>query len=157
MFEPLLKAELQTQIHVAAAILAIIIGPLAIFRRKRDRLHKTLGYGWIAAMIVTVASSMFIYNIRLIGPFSPIHFLSLYTAYGLYQGLRAAIQGRVMRHQQTMRSLYFWALGIAGLFTLMPGRVMARMWFGEYQLAGFVAVLALASLIWLRHRAKTSA
>lgn len=145
MFEPLLAAPAEIQFHALSAIVALVLGPVAIFRHRRDRLHKVLGYIWVVAMAVAVASSFWIFEIRLLGPFSPIHFLSVFTAYNLYRGVRAAIVGDFNLHRKTMRGLYFWALGVAGLFTLMPGRIMGQVLFGHYQTQGFVAVLALAA------------
>lgn len=44
MFEPLFNASLQIQLHVTAALVFILLGPFALYRTRRDRLHKTLGY-----------------------------------------------------------------------------------------------------------------
>lgn len=143
MFEPLLTAPAEIQFHAVSAIVALALGPVAIFRRRRDRLHKTLGYIWVLAMGVVIGSSFMIFEIRLIGPFSPIHLLSVFAAYNLYRGVRAAITGDISRHHKTMRGLYFWALGLAGLFTLMPGRIMGATLFGGAQTQGFWAALML--------------
>jgi len=43
--------------------------------RRRDFWHKALGYGFVVAMALTACSAAFIYSLRLIGPFSPIHLL----------------------------------------------------------------------------------
>ncbi len=156
MFEPLLSASPAIQIHAFAALAALFVGPLALFRRRRDRLHRAVGYIWVLAMAVTIASSFSVFEIRLVGPFSPIHLLSVLSAYSLVSGLRAARRRDIATHMRTMRALYFWALGIAGLFTLLPGRIMARVLFGEYQGAGFLVVLALAGaggvLLWRGRR-----
>lgn len=126
-FEPLLSASPQVQFHVAAALLSIVVGPFALFRKRRDRLHKTLGYVWITSMTLTALSSLVILEVRMIGPFSPIHGLSILTLWGLYVGVRYAIQRNIVAHRRTMQSLYFWALGIAGILTLLPGRIMNTM------------------------------
>ena len=154
MFEPLLSAPLAIQFHAAGAMLALVLGPLALFRPKRDRLHKVAGYLWVMAMGVTIASSFAIFQIRLLGPFSPIHALSVLAAIGLLKAVRAALRGDIATHRARMRSLYVWALGLAGLFTLLPGRIMSRVLFPQAPLAGFVISLALAALavFWLRWR-----
>ncbi len=145
MFEPLLEAPVAIQFHAVSAVLALAIGPVAIFRRRRDTIHKTIGYIWVLAMAVVIASSFLIFEIRVLGPFSPIHLLSLFAALNLWRGVKAAILGDIKRHQKTMRGLYFWALGLAGLFTLTPGRIMGQVLFNDYQSLGFYAVLVLAA------------
>ena len=155
MFEPLLSAPLAVQLHAFAAMAAMFLGPIALFRRRRDRVHKTSGYAWALAMAVTIASSFAIFQIRLFGPFSPIHLLSVLASYGMFTGIRAAIRRDISRHRETMRRLYFWALGVAGLFTLMPGRIMSRVLFPDAPVAGFVIAVgvAVAAVVVLRVRA----
>lgn len=116
------------------------MGPLALWRRSRDRWHKRLGYAWLIAMAVTAVSSFGIMDIRLIGPFSPIHAISVFTLWSLWQGVNAARQRRIAAHQQAMKTLYFWAMGVAGLFTFLPGRRMNDMFFGAAPLAGFTVL-----------------
>ena len=150
MLEPLLSASPAVQIHAYGALVALLLGPVALFRSRRDRLHKAVGYVWVLAMATAIASSFVIFEIRLIGPFSPIHLLSLLAAYGLVKGVRAAIRRDIATHMISMRGLYFWALGVAGLFALTPGRIMARVLFPDHQLAGFLTVLglAIAVILW---------
>ncbi len=147
MFEPLLDASLQIQLHVATAVISIFLGPFVLFRKRRDRLHKMLGYIWICAMAITSVSSMFIFNLRMFGLFSPIHLLSLLTIGSLIAGVGFAIRGRVSAHRKTMQSLYFWSLGVAGLFTFTPGRILSKVFFSGHELAGFLALLALAGAL----------
>ena len=142
---PLMDAAPVVQIHAVSALLALVLGPVALFRRRRDRGHRVVGYTWIAAMAVTALSSFWINGMALIGPFGPIHLLSVLTLVTLTLGLRAARQRRIAAHRQMMQALYLWALGVAGLFTLLPGRVMHRVVFGADSPLGF-AVLALAVL-----------
>jgi uncharacterized membrane protein len=48
----------------------------------------------------------------------------VFTLVMLVVGVRHARQGRVQHHRRTMQNLYLGALVIAGLFTLMPGRLL---------------------------------
>ncbi len=152
---PLLTAPPIIQLHVIAVILALILGPLAMLRRSRDIWHKLLGRGWVLAMAVTALSSFLITDIRLIGRFSPIHILSVLTLFSLWQGVAHARAGRIGLHRQTMLSLYTYAIGIAGVFTMLPGRRMSDVLFGAAPWTGFfgMAILLLAVIIWQRHRA----
>lgn len=149
---PLIDAPFIVQIHAISAIAALIIGPFAMYRRKRDRVHKTLGYFWVTLMVFVSVSSFWINDIRLIGPFSPIHALSLVTLYSLFKALRSAIKRDIEHHQTSMQFTYFMSLWGAGLFTLVPDRLMGQVvfdspnWIGFGVVAGFV-VISLASLI----------
>ncbi len=154
MFEPLVNASLQIQIHGAGALLSIGLGPLVLFKYRRDRLHKTLGCIWVIAMAVTILSSFFILDLRMIGPFSPIHLLSVLAAVGLFSAVRFAIRRQIADHQKTMRNLYFWALGVASVLAFMPGRIMNRILFADHGLAGFVALLAVTAAVILIFRTR---
>ncbi|MEE9389238.1 MAG: DUF2306 domain-containing protein [Paracoccaceae bacterium] len=126
MFEPLVTAPLEIQLHVAFAMMSILLGPLALFRKRRDWVHKTLGYVWVWMMALTALSSMFIMEVRSFGPFSIIHLLSLLTFWGLFRGVRFALHRNIPAHRATMQNMYFWALGIAGILSFLPGRIMSR-------------------------------
>ena len=45
--QPYLDASLIVQVHVIAAAMALFIGPFVLWRKRRDRLHKVLGYIWV--------------------------------------------------------------------------------------------------------------
>lgn len=123
-FTALLQAGPVIQIHVATAVLAAILGPLALLRRRRDRLHKTAGYIWVTAMAVTALTSFFIWELRVVGRFSPIHLLSIVTLIGLVLAIYRIKTRHIEGHKTTMWRLYYQAIGIAGLFSFLPNRVM---------------------------------
>jgi uncharacterized membrane protein len=127
---PLLDAPLAVQIHAFAAIAAVVLGALVLFRRKGTPLHKLMGRVWALLMLVVATSALFINEIRLIGPFSPIHLFSLLTYLGIAQGIWFIRRGNVAAHRANMVGLYFMALGLAGAFTLLPGRRMNEALFG---------------------------
>jgi len=145
---PLLSAPVEIQLHVLSALLAIFLGPMTLFRKSRDRWHKRLGYLWVTAMFSTAATSFAILESPMIGPFSVIHGLSVLTFWGLWVGIAAVRRGDIARHQAQMKSLYFWALGVAGLFTFAPGRRMNRIFFGDNPDVGFaIAAGVIGSLL----------
>lgn len=151
--EPLLSAGLVIQVHVVAAICAIVLGPVALLRRSRDIWHKVAGRVWVVAMLVVAVSSFWISEAPMLGPFGPIHVLSVLTLWGLFQGMRAIRRGDIVRHQGEMRGLYFWAMGVAGLFTFLPGRRMNTVFFGENAVLGFVvAALVIGGMLALYAR-----
>ncbi|MEO1640161.1 MAG: DUF2306 domain-containing protein [Pseudomonadota bacterium] len=147
-FEPILSAPPQVHLHLVAAVAAILIGPMALYRRSRDIWHKVSGYLWITAMLTTAITSFWISGIALIGPFSPIHLLSIFVLFSLTEGIWQIRRGNVSGHQKTMRSLYFWALIITGLATLLPGRSLHLVFFGAIDGPWpWIAVLATAAVL----------
>ncbi len=121
---PLLAASPAIQIHVAAALTALIVTiPQLLVPRGRS-LHRGLGYAWAAAMVLTTLSSFFIHTKRIAGPFSWIHLLSLLALALVPLAIVHARRGRVTTHRWTMLSMVVFALVVTGLFTLLPGRIM---------------------------------
>lgn len=121
---PLLRADPIIQIHASAAMLALGLAVLMFALPRGTPLHKRMGRIWVVAMAVTALSSFGIWGFRLLGPFSPIHLLSVYVLYGLFGAVRAARLGRIAEHQAIMKSIAFWGLIVAGAFTFIPGRIM---------------------------------
>jgi len=83
-----------------------------------------MGRAWVTAMAVVALSSFAIFEIRLLGPFSPIHLLSLFTLVQLGVAVRAARRGDIALHRRVMKGLVFGVLMLAGAFTFLPGRIM---------------------------------
>ena len=127
---PLASAPLPVQIHAYAALAAFVLGAVQLARTKGTTSHRGLGYVWVALMLVVALSSFWIHELRLWGPWSPIHLLSIFTLAMLPYGIAMARGHRVRGHKLTMLGLFGGALVIAGIFTLAPGRVMYRVVFG---------------------------
>lgn len=142
-FEPIISAPPTVQFHVLCAMTAVVLGPVALLRRSRDMWHRRAGYVWVMAMLGTAISSFWISDAPLIGPFSPIHGLSVFTIYGLWQGITAARKGDIKTHRANMQNLYFWAMGVAGAFTFLPGRRMNTMFFADHPIIGFFTMLVV--------------
>jgi uncharacterized membrane protein len=144
---PLLDAPAAIQAHVTCATLALLTGPLALFRRRRDRWHRLAGRVWILAMIGAAGSSFLIAEARTLGPFSPIHILSVMTFIGVAQGLIAIRRGQIATHARAMRALYAQAMILPAVFAFLPGRRMSLALFPDAQTAGFVTVALLGALV----------
>jgi uncharacterized membrane protein len=129
-FSVLASRTFATQIHVVSAIAALALGPIVLWRRKGDAMHKAMGRVWALAMAVVCASSFFMESFApLAGQFGAIHILSVVTAVQLPRAIWLARAGRIAEHQRAMR-LLFAGLLTAGLFTMIPGRVMFETFFG---------------------------
>lgn len=127
---PLLSAAPEIQLHAFAAMSALLLGIVQFAAPKGTLPHRTLGWVWVGLMLLISASSFLIHGIRLWGPWSPIHLLSMFTPIMLVVGVLAARRHRVRAHKITMISIFAGALVLAGLFTLVPGRIMHCVLFG---------------------------
>ncbi len=85
----------------------------------------------------------------MIGRFGPIHLLCPYALWGVADGLRWIRKRDIARHRAAMRSVWYGAMGIAGLLTLLPGRLINRMTFGEPSLWGLPLFILGAFGLWL--------
>jgi len=146
---PLLHANPVIQAHVYLAVGAFLLGAYVLFGRKGDRRHKQLGRLWVGAMAAVAVTSFFIWELRLVGLFSPIHLLSIGTLYALYRGVQFARLRQILAHQRTMQITYVGALVIAGFFTFAPGRIMYDVAFGAdganpLEIAVFLLTVAAA-------------
>jgi uncharacterized membrane protein len=121
---PLLNAEPVIQIHSFAAMAAFGLGIVQLTAPKGMLPHRTVGWIWVILMGLIAFSSFFIHEIRLIGPFSPIHLLSIFTLVMLPLAVAHARRHEVQRHRKAMTSIFIGALVIAGAFTFLPGRIM---------------------------------
>ena len=127
---PQLNAAPAISLHAFAAMAAFLLGVVQLAAPKGTLPHHTLGWAWISLMIAVAASSFWIHEIRLVGPWSPIHLLSIFTLIVVPIGAWMAHRHRVADHRRIMILTFSGALVIAGLFTLVPGRIMHSVLFG---------------------------
>ncbi len=128
---PLLDAAPAIPLHALAAMTAFVLGAVQLAAPKGTLPHRALGWVWVSLMAAVAVSSFWIHQIRLIGPWSPIHLLSIFTLVVLPLGLWMAHRHRVADHRRIMILIFSGALVIAGLFTLVPGRIMYTVLFGS--------------------------
>jgi uncharacterized membrane protein len=125
-------------IHVTAALGALALGPLALWARRpgrtRPQLHRAAGYAWVTLMVTAAVSALWIRGGRLpnIAGFSPIHLLVPLTLLGLVGAFAHLGRGNVGAHRKIMLSLYFGACVTAGVFTLLPDRLLGQLVWGEW-------------------------
>src|SRR5882757_10160118 len=118
---PLLNAGAAIPLHAMAAF---VLGAVQLAAPKGTLPHRTLGWIWVGLMATVAASSFWIHQIRLFGPWSPIHLLSIFTLIVLPLGVWRAHHHEVAAHRRIMIFIFAGALVIAGLFTFVPGRIM---------------------------------
>lgn len=127
---PLLDVSFAIQLHAAAALAAFALGVVQLVRVKGTAGHRALGYTWVGLMLIVAISSFWIHDLRIWGPWSPIHLLSIMVLAMLPLAIYFARVHRVRGHKLTMLGLFSGALIIAGIFTFAPGRIMYRVVFG---------------------------
>lgn len=118
--------------HLTAALAAVVIGPVALWARRKGRhrpqLHRATGYLWVVLMLFTAGSAFFIRDHRNlnIGGFTLIHLFIPATLIGLTVSFRHLAAGNWMAHRRVMQRLYLGACVVAGLFTLLPSRFLGH-------------------------------
>ena len=128
---PLLNAAPAIPVHAFAAMAAFALGLVQFAAPKGTLPHRTIGWIWVGLMVTVAASSLWIHQIRLLGPWSPIHLLSIFTLIMVPLAVWRARRHRVADHRRIMTMTFVGALVIAGLFTLLPGRIMHAVVFGQ--------------------------
>lgn len=121
---PLLSASSSIQLHAFAAMAAFVLGVIQFAAPKGTQPHRTVGWVWVLLMVVVSVSAFFIHEIRLWGPWSPIHLLAIFTLVSLPNGVRYARRHAVRDHRRVMLGVFIGGLVIAGGFTFLPGRIM---------------------------------
>lgn len=128
---PLLDAAPAIPVHAFAAMTAFVLGLVQFAAPKGTLPHRAIGWIWVVLMASVAVSSFWIHEIKLFGPWSPIHLLSLFTLTMLPLAVWRAHTHRVVDHRRAMISIFSGALVVAGLFTLLPGRIMHTVVFGH--------------------------
>jgi uncharacterized membrane protein len=128
-FADLLQRHPLVFFHLVTAFGALVIGTVVMLRRKGTGSHRALGWAWVLLMGSTAIASAFIRDYRLpnVFGFTPIHAFTVLVAINLPRGIWYIRRGQVAAHRKTMRSLFFGACVVAGLFTLLPGRFLGRL------------------------------
>src|SRR6185295_1119490 len=100
--QPLLDAAPAIQVHAFAAMAAFALGLVQLTAPKGTLPHRTLGYIWIALMVVIAVTAFWIHELRVWGPWSPIHLLAIYTLVMLPIAVWRAHKHEVKRHRRAM-------------------------------------------------------
>lgn len=92
--------------------------------------HRTPGWIWVLLMLAVSVSSFYLHGLRVWGPWSPIHLLSVFTPLAQVYAMWAARHHRIRGHRIAMIAIFCGALVIAAVFTPVPGRLMHAVVFG---------------------------
>ncbi|MEO1220329.1 MAG: hypothetical protein AAFY42_03110 [Pseudomonadota bacterium] len=114
--------------HVATVIPCVPLGLYLLIARKGTPMHKALGKLWVALMVITATSTLFIHEGMAL---SWIHIFVPLTYRASWLIISSARKGDIKRHKAEIVSLFLGALMIPGVFAIiLPGRLMHVMLFG---------------------------
>lgn len=94
-------------------------------------------------MLLLAGTSFFIEGLAVFGGFGPIHLLSLFAIWSVFQAMRQIYLSNSALHRRIMHNLYWYGLVIAGLVNFLPGRVTNRVFLGDSQANYGFGVIAL--------------
>jgi len=123
----MLKAPWTIQLHVAAALGALVIGSALLLGVKGRAFHKAAGWTWVVCMMTVAIGSFWI---RTTGHLSYIHILSGGVAITVPLAIVAVKRGDLKSHRAGMTRNFLGGLIIAGAFTVVPGRLMWMIFLG---------------------------
>jgi uncharacterized membrane protein len=127
---PVASASPAIKIHLSTVLPAFAIGTWLIFFSVKGRLpHRILGACYLALVTVTAAATFFIRSFGS-GGLNPIHLFIPLTLFGVVGALWHVKRGDIKGHRNAMIGLYVGGLLLAGALTLLPGRLMHRVFFG---------------------------
>lgn len=105
---------------------AVVIGSVQLSAKKGTRLHRRLGWIWVAAMLIATLSSFWIMELRKGAGFSVIHLLSAWVLIAMTVAIWSIRRGNVRMHKRFMVGTILGLAG-AGIGALMPGRFLAQL------------------------------
>ena len=119
--------------HLITVVPCIFLGAFLLSARKGNKNHRGIGKIYMLLMLFTALVSLFLpahVGQQFLGHFGWIHLFSILTIYSIPTALWAVRKGNIKKHKIKMIALYIGAIGIAGGFTLAPGRYLHTVFFG---------------------------
>ncbi|MGB3802328.1 MAG: hypothetical protein WA952_21080 [Lewinella sp.] len=111
-------------IHFLSALVALGLGPLVLYLPKGSMLHRRVGYGYAAAMIIMLLTAFSIY--ALFGGFGVFHWLAVLSTLTLIGGMVPIVLQRPAKTYLTYHfSFMYWS--VIGLYLALFGEVAAHL------------------------------
>lgn len=139
--------------HAVLATAALLLGPVNILRRRRDRAHRILGITWVALIGGVCLTSFGIHP----HGFTWLHGLALWTLLCMVLGVMGIVHGQVHLHRGMMVGSYVGTV-IAFLFaTVIPERLIPTMLREEpLTIVATVAAVGATCAVWVVAVLRTS-
>ena len=125
---PFLHAPPIVKLHVVTMLSLLPLGAVQLALPKGSPLHRSLGYLFVALMLITVTASFFIREPG--GGFAVSHLFIPTIIIMLALGLWAVKRGNIVGHRRWMTFVYIGALFGGGGFAFTPGHFLYRVFFG---------------------------
>ena len=130
------------QLHVAPAVIALLIGPVIFLRRKGTGAHRALGGAYVLCMIAVNGSALTMYDHS--GGVNLFHVFAVVSLLTVVPGVIAILMGSVQGHYFFMCWSYFGLLA-AGFSQVLP-RLAPEAFLGwglnAYSAAGIITGLS---------------
>ena len=122
-------------IHAFFALIAVPVGLYILLTKKGAQEHKLTGRIWTLFLLIVSFTALFIQAINP-GEYSLIHLLIpwtigslIYSIWSIRKFQKTKLQKYKKAHMYSMIGVYVGALLVAGVFTLMPGRLFYEILF----------------------------
>lgn len=106
--------------HTIMAVLSLILGTLVLLRPKGTKVHKLIGYSYVACMILLNVSSFFIVNF---GGFSMFHFFAIFSLLTVLAGI---IPAMLRIEKWFVYHFYFMSWSVVGLYAALWSEIGTR-------------------------------
>jgi uncharacterized membrane protein len=92
-FQPILTADPVIVVHIICGVTALIDGPIALYGKRRGALHRALGLSLGLFDARPSWDFVFIEGLAVFGRFGPIHLLSLFAIWSVFEAMRQIYLG----------------------------------------------------------------
>lgn len=135
-------------IHALAASGVVLLAPVQLIRRTKDRKHRWIGRSWVILMYFVCISGMFIYTLS--GSFTVFHALAIFTFATTTIGVISIRLGKVRRHVSMMVGSWLGALAAGTFAAIIPSRDIPQLAVAEPGLLwGAVAFVVIVATLWV--------
>jgi uncharacterized membrane protein len=134
--------------HFASAIAALVLGAMVLGASKGTVFHRTIGAGFVAAMVTLNVSALAIY--RLTGHFEPFHGLALFSLATVVRGMVPALRRRpgwLIAHYWSMAWSYLALLAAACSEIVVRLFLRAGIFTGPWQVIGLGVAIAILFVV----------
>lgn len=117
------------RIHLATALVALLLGATLMVRRKGRAFHRVAGWAWVTLVAVTAGSTLFITSLNH-GKWSLLHLITGWVLLVLPLAVIWAKRHNVARHRRAMMGLFYGGFAINLVIAFLPGRLLWTLLFG---------------------------
>lgn len=110
-------------VHLISSLAALLFGTWALAATKGTRLHKRVGYAYVASMIVVNATAFSIY--RLFHGFGPFHIAALISSATLVAGMAPVLFRKYMPMWKRYHVAFMY-YSVIGLYAAFVSEVVVR-------------------------------